>query len=140
MHAPQDKRNVENSKPVQGQQARGLTSYHAGQSAEEQVARLYKELGYRILATRWRTRRGELDLVAAKGRALVFVEVKKSRDHNRALARVSPAQVNRLYQTAEAFLATLDAGTYEDMRFDVATVDATGTIRRLENAIGFDVA
>ena len=59
--------------------ATGALAYQAGLSAEAQVAADYAARGYRPLATRWRGRCGEIDLVLADGAGLVFVEVKKSR-------------------------------------------------------------
>lgn len=43
---------------------------------EEIACRLLKEKGYRIIETNFRTRFGELDIIASKDNFLVFVEVK----------------------------------------------------------------
>jgi putative endonuclease len=47
-----------------------------GKSGEEVACRELRRLGYAILARRYRTRYGEIDIVARDGPAIVFVEVK----------------------------------------------------------------
>ena len=47
-----------------------------GESGEEQACRELRRRGYAILARRYRTRHGEIDIVARDGEVLVFVEVK----------------------------------------------------------------
>ena len=47
-----------------------------GRHGEDRAASWYEEHGYRVLARNWRCREGELDLVVALGRTVVFCEVK----------------------------------------------------------------
>ena len=47
-----------------------------GRLGEDLACREFRRRGYAILARRYRTRRGELDIVARRGRTLVFIEVK----------------------------------------------------------------
>ena len=47
-----------------------------GRLGEEYAARLLEREGYRILSRNFRTRYGEIDLIAQKGEILAFVEVK----------------------------------------------------------------
>jgi putative endonuclease len=115
---------------------RGKTSYLAGLAAEEVVARHYIGRGCIHRDTRWRGKRGEIDLVMADGEVIVFVEVKKSRDFATALSHVTPAQVRRIYATGEEYLATLPSGSLTDVRFDVALVDGSGQFQVVENAFG----
>jgi putative endonuclease len=51
-----------------------------GFQGEELACRELEKRGYRVLARRYRTRAGELDIVAADGDYLVFVEVKARQD------------------------------------------------------------
>lgn len=115
---------------------RGRMAYHAGLAAEGLIARHFASLGHAIVAQRWRGRRGEIDLIVEDGDALVFVEVKQSRDFETALSHVTPAQVRRLYATVEEYLGTLENGSLIDVRFDVALVDGGGAVRIVENAFG----
>jgi len=51
-------------------------NYEVGRLGEKIAAEFLAKKGYRILARNFRTRFGEIDLVAAKDGVLVFVEVK----------------------------------------------------------------
>ena len=115
---------------------RGQRAYQSGVSAENTVERHYQQKGLQTAARRWRRRGvGELDLVMRDGEALVFVEVKKSRDFVRAAEALTARQMTRLYDGAAAFLADEPNGQLTECRFDVALVNAHGEIEILENAL-----
>ncbi|MCB1359969.1 MAG: YraN family protein [Rhodobacter sp.] len=113
----------------------GLLSYHAGLSAEDQVARDYDRRGYAVAAQRWRGKGGEIDLVLRDGAGYVFVEVKKSRNFARAADRLTPRQILRLRDAAAEFLGQSPTGLDTAARFDVALVDGIGQIHIVENAL-----
>jgi putative endonuclease len=79
--------------------------------------------GYAILATRYRTRAGEIDIVARDGRCLVFVEVKARRHDERGspAEAVTPAKQRRVAAMARDFLARHETDATE-CRFDVVAV------------------
>lgn len=110
-------------------------NYHAGLAAEDSVLRQYLDSGHALLAQRFRGLRGEIDLVLRKGASVVFVEVKKSRSFDAALARLGPAQIGRIVDTASEFLGTQPLGQMTETRFDVALVNASGEVRVMENAL-----
>lgn len=114
--------------------SRGQASYHAGLSAEAQVARHYASRGAKIVAQRWRGRAGEVDLVADDGTQLIFIEVKRSRTFAQGIERVTPHQVARILQTAEEYADRHAQGSLTEMRCDVAVVTGSGSIRVVENA------
>src|SRR5438445_1065152 len=77
-----------------------------GDEGERLAARYLRRQGYRILARRFRTAIGELDLVARDGACIVFIEVKTRRSEmagqpHEAVDRIKQAQLTRL---ALAFL------------------------------------
>jgi putative endonuclease len=113
---------------------RGTTNHLAGIAAEEQVARHFADRGLPVRDMRWRGPGGEIDLVCGGPDGLVFVEVKKARDHDAALARVSARQLDRIRRSAEAYAAGMPRGSLTDMRIDLALVDAAGRIAIIENA------
>jgi putative endonuclease len=121
--------------PARTRAARSATGYRAGLSAEDQVARDYEDRGYPVLARRWRGGGGEIDLALQDGDGVVFVEVKKSGSFDRALARVTPKQVSRLFRAAEAFLAEMPNGALTTVRFDLGLVNAHGQLRIVEKAL-----
>ena len=109
-----------------GQQARLL-----GRWGEAQAARYLRRRGWEILASGFRCRMGELDLVASDGVYLVFVEVKLRRDDRfaPAAAAVDRGKQRRLKAAAEYYL--LCHPTDLQPRFDVVEVYAPqGTATR----------
>src|SRR2546422_8060575 len=74
-----------------------------GEEGERAAARFLEARGYRILERNYRTRRGEIDLIAEDGRILVFVEVKVRLDDRfggpaAAITRAKQARIARLAQ------------------------------------------
>lgn len=60
--------------------------------------------GYRIVAQRVRTPRGEVDIIARRGATLVFVEVKYRPDPDQAAAALSPQALIRVQRAANFLL------------------------------------
>ncbi len=114
----------------------GATSYHAGLSAEHQVAADYKRRGYEPCENRWRGKGGEIDLIAKNGDGFIFIEVKKSRDFARAVERITQRQLQRIYNAAEEFLGQMPNALNTPARIDVALVNSYGHIEIIENAYG----
>ncbi|AEQ53359.1 YraN family protein [Pelagibacterium halotolerans] len=92
----------------------------AGRSAESLAGWLLRLKLYRIIATRYKTPVGEIDIVARKGSSIVFVEVKQrsgsAAARDRALASVNTA---RIVRCAEWFQSSHPAYRSYDFRFDV---------------------
>lgn len=89
---------------------------------------------YRILASRYKTAQGEIDIVAARGRSLVFVEVKARPSLAQAIEAVSPHQQRRLARAAAAFLARHPRYAGFALRFDVMQVLPRRWPSHIENA------
>lgn len=117
-------------------QARGSVAYHAGLAAELRIAADYERRGFAIAHQRWRGAGGEIDLIARDADGIVFVEVKKSADFDRAAQRLTRRQIGRILVSAEQFLAGEPQGQLTNTRFDVALVDSAGSFRIIENAFG----
>ncbi|MDW3223111.1 MAG: YraN family protein [Paracoccaceae bacterium] len=115
---------------------RGQRSFHAGNAAEDGVARHYQNCGCSVVESRWRGSGGEIDLILSDGVALVFVEVKHAANIARAAGRISPRQMQRIYATAEEYLGLQPRGALTEARFDVALVDGQGVVHIIENAFG----
>jgi len=117
-------------------QERGLRAWLSGQAAEESVARHYEAHGVRILARRWRGESGEIDLVLRAPDSYVFCEVKRAPSFDAALARLGRGQLDRIYHAASEYIGLTPEGQLAPVRFDVAAVDATGSVHLLEAAFG----
>lgn len=115
---------------------RGSMAYHAGIAAENRIAQDYERRGFTIARRRWRGKGGEIDLILRDGNALIFVEVKQSRNMARAAESLSGRQMRRIYACAEEFLGSEPYGSLTEARFDVALVDAQGALQIIENAFG----
>jgi putative endonuclease len=93
-----------------------------GHWAETQAALLLRLKGYRIIERRFRSRAGEIDLIARRGRRLAFVEVKARRTLDQAAWAVTPRQQARIARAAEHWLAIQGETREFDMSFDVVLV------------------
>ena len=97
-------------------------SERAGRRAETLAAFLLRCKGYQIIARRYATPVGEVDLVARRGSLLAFVEVKRRSTADAALAALGAAQRRRITRAAEAFLAEHPELSRLECRFDVIAV------------------
>ncbi len=100
-------------------QVRGRRAWRRGLRAETVAALFLMLKGYRILGRRMRTPVGELDIVAAKGGDLVFVEVKARTDPDAALEAVHPKARHRLIRAAQSLCARHPDWARRRLRFDV---------------------
>ena len=91
-----------------------------GQQAAEVFLR---NKGYEVLARNYRTKSGEIDLIAKHGEYIVFVEVKfrKSLGYGYPREAVSSTKQKRIINTAMHYLTNNDL-TNCDIRFDVVEV------------------
>lgn len=115
---------------------RGRRAFLSGQAAEEMVARHYEGRGVAVLERRWRGTGGEVDLVLRAPDTYVFCEVKRAATHDLALQRLRDGQVQRICHAASEYIGLTPEGQLAPVRFDVATVDAIGSVTILEAAFG----
>ncbi|MFO1069172.1 MAG: YraN family protein [Geminicoccaceae bacterium] len=94
----------------------------AGRLAEAAAAWLLRLKGFRILARRYATPLGEIDLVARRRGLVVFVEVKRRADLAAASEAILPRQRQRIARAAELFLQRHAAARGAGCRFDVIAV------------------
>ena len=88
----------------------------------ERIAAWWLRLqGWRIVGERVRTGRGEIDLVARRGKTLTFVEVKTRGDPAALALAIDDYRLRRVVAAAEALLPRYGAGA-EEIRIDVMLV------------------
>src|SRR4051812_2424045 len=115
-----------------------------GALGERLAARHLERRGYEIVDRNYRTRHGELDLIAADRRALVFCEVKTrvsggSRGPAGPLDAIGPLKRRRPRASAGAGLAAPpDPPPGEDVRFDAlgVTISPAGELLALDHVEG----
>ncbi|MBN2225624.1 MAG: YraN family protein [Deltaproteobacteria bacterium] len=100
----------------------------------ERIARWMLILsGYRIIESNYRTRYGEIDIVARDGDDLVFVEVKtkSSREYGPPEESVDEHKQRKIARMALMYLTERQAGEDTACRFDVVTVDLSGILPKI---------
>ena len=98
-----------------------------GKTGEDLAVEELERQGYAILARRYRTRHGEIDIVARDGDTTVFVEVKVrvTGECGTAAEAVTPSKQRRLASMAVDFLAR-NRLMDRPCRFDVVAIDGAG--------------
>ncbi|MCW7754534.1 YraN family protein [Desulfobotulus sp. H1] len=117
----------------------GRLSLFRGRSAESCACVFLEQLGLRILARNFRSRFGEIDIIAQEGDTLVFTEVKTRGVFcmGSAFEAVNRSKQQKIIRTALLFLSRSDLDDLY-IRFDVIAVDANGKCSRLCDAFGPD--
>lgn len=108
-----------------------------GTRYEEKAAAYLERRGYRILEHSYRSRAGEIDLIARDGEYLVFVEVKYRADNScgSPLEAVDYRKQRKIIQVARFYLLTHGYGTETSCRFDVVAVCGKELVL-VQNAFG----
>ena len=99
-----------------------VAAFKLGLSAESRAAMFLIAKAYRILARRWKTPFGEIDIVARRRHTLVFVEVKARATLEEAVEAVTEHSKQRIVNAAELWLAHHPQDGKGDIRFDVVVV------------------
>lgn len=115
-----------------------VAAFATGLSAESRASAMLLAKGYRILARRFRTPHGEIDIVARKRNLIAFVEVKARDALDDAAYAVTPQQQVRISNAAQGWLMTHPEHADFDMRFDVILIAPKHLPRHLLAA--FDAA
>lgn len=77
---------------------------------------------YRILARRYRCKAGEIDIIAKKGKTIIFVEVKARKNNQFLLEALGNYQSLRIQNAAEHFLNKHPHYQVYHQRFDLMLV------------------
>jgi putative endonuclease len=107
-----------------------------GAAGERAAAELLTALGYEIVERNFRTKYGELDIIAVDGRTLVFCEVRARVGRNAiayALESIGPGKRMQLRKMAREWfrLSTANGPATRSMRFDAVAVAMTADGRTL---------
>jgi putative endonuclease len=104
-------------------------------SSELRAARWYRLRGYRILGANVWLGGYELDLVARRGRTLVFCEVKSRRQpsYGDPLELVTPEKARRIRRAAALWLAAYPDHAALAVRYDIV-VERAGRLQHVPDA------
>lgn len=97
-------------------------AYRFGLLAETVARMTFVLKGYRVLARRYRTPAGEIDLIVKRGNLIAFVEVKARRLAADAVEALTPHGEQRIVSAADLWLARHPAANGLMMRFDLVLV------------------
>ena len=117
------------SRPRRAVRPERQAAFRVGISAESRAAAFLIAKGFRILARRWRSPVGEIDIVARRRALLVFVEVKARETLDDAAWSVTERQRARIIAAAQVWLARFPDSRVQDIRFDAMLV-APGRLPR----------
>jgi len=108
-----------------------VAAFRTGLSAESRAAVYLMAKGYRILAKRFRTPHGEIDIVAKRRNLIAFVEVKARASLDEAAFAVTPRQQARIIDAAQAWLVAHPEHAEFELRFDVILIAPRSLPRHL---------
>jgi len=113
-------------------------SEEAGRAAELAALWYLRLKGWRLLAQRYRTPVGEVDLIMRRRDVTAFIEVKARASLDGAIQSVSPRQARRIAAAARHFLAADRRAALQSCRFDIIAVSPYHWPRHIENAFEGD--
>jgi putative endonuclease len=108
-----------------------VAAFRTGISAESRAAAWLMAKGYRILAKRFRTPHGEIDLVARKRNLVAFIEVKARASLDEAAYAVTPRQQQRIIAAAQGWLIAHPEHAEFELRFDAMLIAPRSLPRHL---------
>jgi putative endonuclease len=111
-----------------------------GRSAELLAALFLMCKGYRPIAWRTKTPRGELDLIMRHGGSIVFVEVKTRTDIDTGLFSVTTYKAKRIVDAANMWIGRHTRHIDANYRFDILIVTAYHWPRHIKNAYGAELS
>ncbi|MDR0734559.1 MAG: YraN family protein [Elusimicrobiota bacterium] len=105
-----------------------------GNKGEDAACEYLKKQGYKILARNYAAKTGEIDIIARRKNALVFVEVKARADNSYGggLAAVGAAKQAKITKTAILYIKE-NKPKFDAVMFDIITLTG-GRLEHVKNA------
>lgn len=105
-----------------------------GDAGEEQAANYLKEKGYKILARNYACKTGEVDIIAQKNKAIIFVEVKlrASNAFGGGVAAVTKSKQNKIATAAINYIKDRKP-EFDSLMFDIIAI-TDGKLEHIQNA------
>ena len=109
-----------------------------GNKGEDKASQFLIEKGYSVLDRNWRTKAGEIDIIAVKDDLIVFVEVKTLPNGTPELLQneLNQQKLQRIIKTSKRFLLNHRQYSNSYVRYDVIVIDMPGLpeVYHIENA------
>ena len=110
-----------------------ISSYQTGIEGEEQAREYLIKKGYSIEEERYKTKFGEIDIIASKEDLIISVEVKKRLSIEDSYYSISIRQKKRIIRTFKEYLIKND-DKEKYKRFDVILIDKSNKLEHIEGA------
>ena len=108
----------------------GLKEYLFGFNAENEVCKFLSQQGYEILQRNFRSKFGEIDVIAKKDEILHFIEIKATDKNYETAYRLTPSKFDKILKTIDFYL--LKNSSNADFQVDLITIEK-GEIKWIEN-------
>lgn len=117
-----------------------MTTVRAGKIGEQIALQILRKKGYKVLQRNFRSKFGEIDIIAQDSNTLVFVEVKTrwSRKFGYPEEAVTPWKLRSIIKTGDYYKLT-HPNTPALVRIDVVAIDIEGRkarVRLIKNVFG----
>ncbi len=110
-----------------------------GHRAETAALILLRLKGYRLLARRFKSHHGEIDLIMRKGQTTAFIEVKARSTTDAAISSVTTYQSKRISAAAGLWMLRDAKAAAGFCRFDIVAVNAYLWPTHIANAFSGDI-
>lgn len=108
----------------------GLFSYIYGKDSEDRASAWLQTQGFSIVDRNFKSRFGEIDIIAKKDDILHFIEVKASNSSYEAEYRVDSSKLKKLFRCIEFY--ELTNGICSDIQLDLVVIKGN-EIKIIEN-------
>lgn len=108
-------------------------AYRKGLTAELKAEMLLRQAGWQILERRYKTKQGEIDLIAERDQTIVFVEVKARRGVEEGLFAITPRSQRRIANAAREWVSLHDDVVGKTLRFDAIILPKCGEAQHFPN-------
>lgn len=115
-----------------------MNKRETGSAYEKEAGKFLEKQGLKILVYNFRTRYGEIDLIAKDGKTTVFVEVKYRRNAERGIPQeaVNYRKQWKICRVSDYYRMIHELGEFAPVRFDVVAVCGEKT-EWIRNAFGY---
>ncbi len=114
-----------------------MNSTEKGRAGEQSAADFLQKEGFTVLDRNFRTKKGEIDIIADKDGELSFVEVKawKSARYDSLEKAVDKKKQQRIIYASKVYLMGIAEEKYSALHYDIVFIDvSTGVIDYIKNA------
>ncbi|KZL03342.1 MULTISPECIES: YraN family protein [unclassified Pseudovibrio] len=108
-------------------------AYRKGLQAELKAEMLLRQAGWQILERRYKTKQGEIDLIAEQDQTIVFVEVKARRGVDDGLYAITQRSQRRIANAAREWVSHHNDVVGKTLRFDAVILPKYGEAQHFPN-------